>query len=159
MLASPHIEAARFPEEGDLVRVLFREYVAALGVDLSFQDFDRELANLPGKYAPPAGGVLIARDSENRPVGCITLRALDAEGACEMKRLYVRPEARGQDLGYRLAKAMMDYAKSAGYTRVVLDTLASMRTAQKLYARLGFEEIEAYYDNPLPGTLYLGRDL
>jgi ribosomal protein S18 acetylase RimI-like enzyme len=153
------IASARFPKDGDIVRALFTEYVDALGIDLSFQDVSAELAKLPGKYSPPAGGVLIARDSENYPVGCIALRPLKAKGTCEMKRLYVRPQARGQDLGYRLAVEIMGYGKTAGYTRIVLDTLASMQTAQKLYARLGFHEIRPYYENPVPGTLYLGRSL
>lgn len=153
------IASAYFPDEGEVVRVLFKEYVDTLGVDLSFQGFNAELANLPGKYSAPVGGVLIARNSEDYPVGCIALRASEVGGVCEMKRLYVRPQARGHALGYRLAVAMMEYARTAGYTRVVLDTLASMQTAQKLYARLGFEEIEPYYENPVPGTLYLGRDL
>jgi ribosomal protein S18 acetylase RimI-like enzyme len=133
--------------------------VDGLGIDLTFQDVSAELAKLPGKYSPPAGGVLIARDNVNYPVGCIALRPLKTEGTCEMKRLYVRPQARGHDLGYRLAVEIMEYGKTAGYTRIVLDTLASMQTAQKLYARLGFYEIQPYYENPVPGTLYLGRSL
>jgi ribosomal protein S18 acetylase RimI-like enzyme len=153
------IAPARFPEDVEIVRALFREYVDNLGIDLSFQDVSAELAKLPGKYSPPAGGVLIARDSAGLPVGCIALRPLKAKGTSEMKRLYVRPEARGHDLGYRLAVEIMQYGKSAGYTRVVLDTLASMQTAQRLYARLGFHEILPYYESPVPGTLYLGRSL
>jgi ribosomal protein S18 acetylase RimI-like enzyme len=153
------IAPARFPEDVEIVRALFREYVDNLGIDLSFQDVSAELAKLPGKYSRPAGGVLIARDSAGLPVGCIALRPLKAKGTSEMKRLYVRPEARGHDLGYRLAVEIMQYGKSAGYTRVVLDTLASMQTAQRLYARLGFHEILPYYESPVPGTLYLGRSL
>jgi putative acetyltransferase len=153
------IVVAHFPEDGDIVRALFTEYVNSLDIDLSFQDIAVELANLPGKYSPPAGGILIARDSENDPVGCVALRPLKNKSTCEMKRLYVRPQARGRELGYRLAVAMMEYAKTAGYTHMVLDTLASMRTAQKLYGRLGFSEIQAYYESPLAETLYFGRSL
>jgi len=135
------------------------EYIKALGVDLSFQDVDAEFAELPGKYAPPAGIILIARDHEGYPVGCGALRPLAEPGTCEMKRLYVRPQARGQDLGRRLAEAIIDYSRRANYARLLLDTLASMHAAQKLYASLGFRATAPYNSNPLPGTLYLGLDL
>lgn len=153
------VAPVRLPNDIEIVRSLFMEYMTALGVDLSFQDVDTELADLPGKYAPPAGIILIARDHVGFPLGCGALRPLDEPGACEMKRLYVRPQARGQYLGRRLAEAIIDYARRTNYTRVLLDTLASMHAAQKLYASLGFRPTTPYTSNPLPGTLYLGLDL
>lgn len=140
------------------MRDLFREYIDSLRTDLTFQDVDRELADLPGKYAPPHGTVLLAWDAE-RAVGCIALRPLAADGTCEMKRLYVRPEARGRDLGRQLAVALIAHGRTTGYRRMVLDTLAPMSAAQALYATLGFRPTAPYYDNPLPGTQYLALDL
>ena len=156
---SVSIAPARFPDDTDIVRRLFAEYIDSLRVDLSFQDVDAELADLPGKYAPPAGMILIARDNADYPVGCVALRPLPEPAACEMKRLYVRPQARGQDLGRRLAEQIIAYAREAKYARILLDTLASMHAAQKLYASLGFRPTAPYYANPMPGTLYLALDL
>jgi putative acetyltransferase len=153
------IAPVRLPDDIDIVRRFFVEYIDSLGIDLSFQDVDAELADLPGKYAPPAGMILIARDSAEYPVGCVALRPLPEPGACEIKRLYVRPQARGQDLGRRLAEGIIAYARDANYARILLDTLASMHAAQKLYASLGFRPTAPYYDNPVPGTLYLALDL
>lgn len=153
------IAPARFPDDIEVARNLFMEYIKALGVDLSFQDVDAELAELPGKYAPPAGIILIARDHVGYPVGCAALRPLAEPGTCEMKRLYVHPQVRGQDLGRRLVEAIIDYSRRANYARVLLDTLASMHAAQKLYVSLGFRPTAPYNSNPLPGTLYLGLDL
>ena len=153
------IAAARFPDDDATVRALFREYVDSLGVDLSFQDVEAEFAALPGKYAPPGGMILIARDAEGEAVGCAALRPLPQAGACEMKRLYVRPAGRGQNLGRRLAETIIAQARDAHYTRMLLDTLAPMRAAQALYASLGFTPTAPYYDNPLPGARYLALDL
>ena len=153
------IAPARFPEDTETVRALFKEYIGGLGVDLSFQDVERELADIPGKYVPPAGTILLAWDRETLAVGCVALRALPTEGDCEMKRLYVRPKARGQDLGRQLAEAVIAFARNAKHQRVLLDTLASMRTAQALYASLGFSATEPYYSNPMPGTKYLALRL
>jgi ribosomal protein S18 acetylase RimI-like enzyme len=126
------------------VRELFREYGDSLGFDLSFQDFDRELADPLGVYEL----VLLA------PGGCVALRELD-DGVCEMKRLYVRPEARGSGLGRRLAEAVIERARERGYERMRLDTVPGMETAQALYESLGFREIGPYRFNPVPGTRFL----
>lgn len=151
------ITPAHFPADLNAVRAIFREYADSLGIDLSFQAFDTELASLPGKYAPPVGTILLAwRDG--RVIGCVALRPLEHD-ICEMKRLYVRPEGRGQQLGRRLAQAVMHAAKEAGYTKMRLDTLPTMQTAQQLYASLGFRPISAYVFNPVEGTRFLEVDL
>jgi ribosomal protein S18 acetylase RimI-like enzyme len=151
------IRPARLPEDLPLVRALFREYADGLGVDLCFQDFDAELAGLPGRYAPPPGRLMLAWDGA-QAVGCVALRPVDAD-TCEMKRLYVRPGARGGQLGRRLAERICDEARAAGYRRICLDTLPEMAAAIRLYASLGFEPVEPYVHNPVPGALFLGRDL
>jgi GNAT superfamily N-acetyltransferase len=151
------IRSAEFPRDLDTVRELFREYVEGLGVDLSFQSFEEEVGALPGKYAPPRGRLLLAW-SDAQPVGCVAMRPID-EVRCEMKRLFVRPQARGTQLGRRLAERICQEAREAGYSRICLDTLATMTSAQKLYESLGFAPIEPYVFNPLPGTRFLALDL
>jgi GNAT superfamily N-acetyltransferase len=137
--------------------VLFREYVASLGVDLSFQGFEAELLGLSQMYAAPPGVLLLAwRDSE--PIGCIGVRAMSA-GDCEMKRLYVRPIARGLGLGRTLAGRAIDWARAHGYQRMCLDTLVSMSTARALYRDLGFQVIDPYYPTPLAGTTFMALTL
>jgi ribosomal protein S18 acetylase RimI-like enzyme len=153
------IAPARTESEISAVADLFRAYAASLDVDLCFQGFDAELAAMPGKYAPPAGELLLARDAEGRPIGCVTLRPVDSEGCCEMKRLYVAPKGRGLGLGERLVSALLSEAKRIGYREMRLDTLPSMTGAIALYRKLGFEPMDAYYDTPVGGTLFLRRML
>lgn len=148
-------------EELEATRAIFREYAAGLGVDLCFQGFEEELANLPGEYAPPRGALLLAR-VDGAIAGCCALRPLDTSdypGAAEMKRLYVRKPFRGFGLGRQLAEAVLDAARQAGYDCVLLDTLDDMEAARALYEDLGFEPIEPYYHNPIPGAHYLKVDL
>ena len=123
------IYPARFPEQLEVVRTIFREYAESLGIDLSFQNFESELADLPGKFAAPRGRVLLARNNEN-VVGCVAMRPLD-ELTCEMKRLYIRPSGRGQQAGRQLATLICRIAQEAGYTRIRLDTLPDMQAAQQ----------------------------
>ena len=139
------------------VRVLLREYADWLGIDLSFQDFEKECANLPGDYTPPGGRLMLAA-CRSQPAGCVALRRLSA-GACEMKRLYVRPAFRGKGIGRSLAAAVIDEARKTGYQRMRLDTLASMTEANALYRSLGFLPISAYRHNPIPGALFLELEL
>lgn len=157
--AEPRIAPARLPEDLPLLRALFREYVDGLGVDLAFQDVEAEVAGLPGRYAPPAGALLLARDGAGAALGCVALRPLDLPGACEMKRLYLRPPARGTGLGRALVLAAIAAARARGYERLLLDTLPSMAAARALYAGLGFRPVPPYCPNPIPGTSWLGLEL
>jgi putative acetyltransferase len=155
------IEKADSAAKFELAREMFREYAASLGVDLCFQDFERELRELPGKYAPPDGRLLLAYDftgGGRKTAGCGALRQMDA-AACEMKRLYVRPEFRGHGIGRALAESLIAAAREIGYSAMRLDTLPSMHEAHKLYQQLGFREIAPYYPNPVPGSFFLELDL
>ncbi|MBL8459974.1 carbonate dehydratase [Zoogloea sp.] len=139
------------------VRQFFRNYAGWLGVDLGYQNFAEEMASLPGAYSPPTGRLFFA-ELDGRPAGCIGIRAA-TEGVCEMKRLYVEPESRGNGVGRELALAAIKAAKSLGYRKVMLDTLPAMRIAVKLYRELGFKEAPAYYPTPVEGTMFLALDL
>lgn len=145
----------------EALRAIFREYAQGLGVDLCFQQFDQELASLPGEYAAPRGALLMAL-VDGAVAGCCGLRPLDSSdypNASEMKRLYVRKAFRGFGLGRLLAEATLDAARQAGYASVLLDTLDDMEAARALYEELGFEAIPPYYHNPIAGAHYLKVDL
>ena len=154
--AVKHFEVlqAESPAQVTQARELFLEYAKSLNFDLCFQNFEAELANLPGDYAPPSGRLLLA-EQNCQVVGCVALHAID-QAICEMKRLYLRPQARGQGLGRLLTERIISEARAAGYKVIRLDTVGPvMQDAVALYRKLGFEEIAAYRINPNPGTLYL----
>ena len=159
MNALPMIEirSAELPLDLPVARKLFRDYADGLGIDLCFQDFEAELASLPGKYAPPQGRLMLAW-SGGEAVGCVALRPVDG-GICEMKRLYVKPEFRAHQLGRRLAQGICREAREAGYRRICLDTLPSMSSALHIYSTLGFLPIEPYVFNPIDGAIFLGLTL
>ncbi|WP_420414621.1 GNAT family N-acetyltransferase [Roseibium sp.] len=136
------------------IKGLFRAYVEWLGIDLSYQGFEEELASLPGKYAPPNGALLLAKNDKGESLGCVGLRPFGEAGSCEMKRLYVVPEARGLGVGAGLVQRIMKLAGNAGYTDMKLDTLPTMTGAIKLYEQSGFEEIPAYYETPIRETVF-----
>jgi GNAT superfamily N-acetyltransferase len=157
---------ARVRSAADLgaVKGLFEAYAASLDIDLSFQDFAAELAGMPGRYAPPSGELLLARGGDGEPLGCVGLRSLGPGGCrdgscCEMKRLYVSPLARGLGLGRALVDAVIAEAGRIGYREMRLDTLPSMAGAVALYERAGFVPVAPYYDTPVAGTIFLGRQL
>ncbi len=145
------------PEDLAGLREIFADYAKSLSVNLCFQNFDAELASLPGDYSTPRGALLLAW-VDGALAGCCAMRPLDAVdyiGACEMKRLYVRPAFRGLGLGRQLVEALMDIARQAGYACVLLDTLSDMEAARALYEDLNFVEVPPYYHNPIPGAHYL----
>src|SRR5260370_2423406 len=142
------------PEHIEQVRALFLEYRRSLGFSLCFQSFEEELKNLPGAYAPPSGRLLLARSADHA-AGCIALRRLET-GICEMKRLFVRPDARGKGLGRVLVERVIAEARGAGYERMRLDTIASaMKDAIALYRRMGFQEIAPYSVIPIKDALWM----
>jgi putative acetyltransferase len=155
-----NIIRANTPKEIEAVRRLFREYEAYLDVDLCFQQFESELKNLPGEYAPPSGTLLLAMDGR-QPVGCGALRRIGSiqESICEMKRLYVNPEARGLGGGKQIARRLIQEGVRLGYSTMVLDTLDRLKVALHLYESLGFVRTDPYYDNPLSGVVYWKLDL
>jgi ribosomal protein S18 acetylase RimI-like enzyme len=152
-------------EAADLVDPisLFYAYAAALGIDLAFQNFDAEMATMPGKYSPPMGELLLARNDEGVAIGCVGLRPLPSGNPsskiCEMKRLFVQPAGRGTGIGRRLASTIIATAQSLGYHEIRLDTLPTMIAALKMYRSLGFKDIPAYYDTPLENTHFLSLKL
>ena len=163
MDGGPQIELvpAESAEQIAAVRELFSEYAASLSIDLGFQNFDAELAGLPGVYAPPGGALLLAL-VDGAPAGCVAMRALpesDHTNACEMKRLYVRRAFRRFGLGRLLTQQLMDLATQSGHSCMLLDTLDDMEAARGLYTALGFDEIPPYYFNPIPGAHYLKVEL
>ncbi|QHQ36971.1 GNAT family N-acetyltransferase [Algicella marina] len=149
---------------GDLARIagLFTAYAQWLerehGLSLCFQGFEEEVAGLPGRYAPPGGVLLLAEGPDGDAWGCIGVRPLDGD-ICEVKRLYVLPEARGHALGKALVAAILEAARGLGYRRAVLDTAPFMAGAQRIYEAFGFTDIPAYYENPLPGVRYMAAQL
>jgi putative acetyltransferase len=151
MIAIRQVEDQKDAEQA---RELFREYEAWLGLDLCFQNFEKELAELPGAYAPPTGRLLLAFENDQL-AGCVALRKL-GDGVCEMKRLFLRPQFHGNGRGRQLAEGIIAEARDAGYERMRLDTLPQhMGKAIALYRSLGFREIEPYYKNPVPGALFM----
>lgn len=168
------IETARYPKDADAILFLFRGYAASLGIDLTFQQFQHELDSLPGKYAECEGGALLIAYSERSEcqsqsstpnssprtqqpsaLGCVALRR-SSDDWCEMKRLYVVGEARGERLGERLVESILAQAKALGYRGIRLDTLPDMTAAQQLYRKYGFVEIPPYYETPIRGTIFMG---
>jgi GNAT superfamily N-acetyltransferase len=148
-VALEHASDRDLPE----VRVLLEEYAASIGFSLCFQGFDRELAGLPGEYAPPSGRLLVAR-VDALAAGCVALRAL-SDGVCEMKRLFVRLPFRGLGIGRKLVVAIVDEARAAGYVRMKLDTVPAMKAALELYGSVGFRDTAPYNDNPIEGARFL----
>jgi len=141
-------------KEVQQARQLFEEYAAWLGLNLCFQNFDKELAELPGEYAPPSGRLFLANKND-QTAGCVALRKI-GDGIGEMKRLYVRPEFRGQGLGRSLTEAVIEVAREIGYRRLRLDTLTGkMDQAIAMYRSLGFKSIEPYYNNPVEGAAFM----
>lgn len=141
--------------ELDIVRVLFKEYLSELDEDLCFQSFDEEIEKPLKKYGPPAGSLLLAYWN-NEPAGCIALQPL-SEQACEMKRLFVRPQYRKFGLGEELVKKIIERGREKGYKKMVLDSLERLQPAIKLYLKHGFENTSAYYTNPLPNVVYMEK--
>lgn len=152
------IQPVRTPDDLMAAATLFRLYAEALEIDLAYQGFEDELAGLPGKYAPPAGEILLARASSGQPLGCVAVRPL-TEQVCEMKRLYVAPQARGMGLGKALVEAIIDLARKAGYREMRLDTLDTMAAAIGLYRSFGFVFTSAYYDTPVANTVFMALQL
>ena len=158
MAATFQIAPAQSPAQIDQARELFLEYAQSLGFSLCFQNFDQELAGLPGDYAPPDGRRLLA-EFDGELAGCVALHRHNAT-ICEMKRLYVRQEFRGKKIGHSLAEHMITEAREIGYTRMRLDTVAGkMDRAIAMYRQLGFREIAAYRKNPMPAVLYMELSL
>lgn len=147
------IDSVKTPQHIEIARALFREYADSLGFDLSFQNFEKELSELPGEYSPPGGRLFLAFEN-GRPAGCIALRRI-SDNDCEMKRFYVCPLFRGGGVGKRLATLAISDAREMGYKRMLLDTVPSMKRALSLYRALGFKPIPPYRENPVPGASFM----
>lgn len=156
-MIAPIISHAKTADEVENTRGLFKEYASMIGVDLCFQDFERELKELPGEYSEPGGCILLASKG-SALVGCVALRPLGGE-LCEMKRMYVRPAFRSQGVGRILAQNLIVEAKRRGYVKMRLDSLPIMKEAQTLYRSLGFREISPYRPNPIEGAVFMELDL
>lgn len=152
------IRPAETDSDYEVAKSLIIEYTKWLDEDFCTHRFDEEMADIRSMYGPPEGTLLLAIDDGGEAVGCIGYRKL-AEGVCEMKRLYVVPSARGQQVGRKLVLMLLDCARDAGYRQMQLDTLPKLATAIALYREIGFVEIEPYYYNPIPGVTYLSLDL
>ncbi|HJS54860.1 MAG TPA: GNAT family N-acetyltransferase [Chitinophagaceae bacterium] len=145
-------------EELEIIRGLFREYEKELNEDICFQSFEEELSSPLKKYGPPTGDLLLAY-WEDEVAGCIALTKLKDDGACEMKRLYVKPAFRKNRIGKLLVEDLLNSAKERNYTKMRLDTFFKLQPAVHLYQQFGFKNISAYYDNPLPGVVYMEKQL
>ncbi|MBW1616253.1 MAG: GNAT family N-acetyltransferase [Deltaproteobacteria bacterium] len=150
---------AETDEHINMARTLFLEYEKELGINLCFQNFKNELKNLPCKYAEPAGALLIAENKFKNPAGCVALKKLSANGICEIKRLFVKPDCRTKGVGVKLISAIIDIAVKKGYLFMRLDTLASLKKAIKLYDFFGFKKIAPYYNNPIKNAVYMELNL
>ncbi|GJD48646.1 hypothetical protein OPKNFCMD_1369 [Methylobacterium crusticola] len=153
------IRPARNEDDLRDAAALMAAYAASLGLDLAYQNFDAELAGLPGAYAPPEGELFLARDQGGSACGCVALRPVAPEGCCEVKRLFIVPAARGRGLGRALVERVVEAAGAKGYREVRLDTLPTMGAAVGLYEEAGFRRIAPYYDPTPPGTIFMGRRL
>ncbi len=157
-LVSPRVNVGEaVPADYPSIREMLQEYAAWLAIDLSYQDFAREVRDLPGEYARPRGGLFIARKDEES-AGMVAFRPC-SDGRAEMKRLYVRPRARGSGAGYLLVERALAEARAAGYEAMILDTLPVMGSAQRLYERFGFRDVAPYYESPVAGTRYMALNL
>ena len=159
MIRTISIRPVRTPADREAVAELFQEYAASLSTDLAYQNFERELAELPGAYAPPGGELFIARSEAGDALGCVAFRLLEIEGVGEMKRLFLHPTARGLGLGRLLTQTVIDTAAERGCRELRLDTLPDMKTAIRLYEAMGFRRIEAYYQPTPPGTVFMALSL
>ena len=159
MIRTISIRPVRTPADLEAVAELFQEYAASLSTDLACQNFERELAELPGAYAPPGGELFIARSEAGDALGCVAFRLLEIEGVGEMKRLFLHPTARGLGLGRLLTQTVIDTAAERGCRELRLDTLPDMKTAIRLYEAMGFRRIEAYYQPTPPGTVFMALSL
>ena len=159
MIRTISIRPMRTPADLEAVAELFQEYAASLSTDLAYQNFERELAELPGAYAPPGGELFIARSEAGDALGCVAFRLLEIEGVGEMKRLFLHPTARGLGLGRLLTQTVIDTAGERGCRELRLDTLPDMTAAIRLYEAMGFRRIEAYYQPAPPGTVFMALSL
>ena len=152
-----HIREAQFPSDQKAVVAIIREYAAWLDIDMGFQNFDEEMAHIDSKYRLPSGSLWVVQNGENL-VGCIGFRHLD-DGAAEIKRLYVQPAFRGQQLGGKLLRTVIDTTRRLGYQRLVLDTVPQTAASHGLYQRFGFQQIAPYYNGPTLATHFFGLSL